>query len=195
MAAGVGLSDTVGINLGRERHDDTQRAILPLLLGAGMTASPARPLSRVERIAYLVGSATRRARWMAPPTGLLLIGVAAWVMAYALPGGEPMPGNISAAAPQAVASPSVALPASPAPPAGVPVAPLDQVSAPSGSIAPRMAGQTEHIPAKWRAPRRSRLVVRRVHASRVYRWTPVFWEPCRYQCDWAEVTSWHGGGY
>jgi ribulose-5-phosphate 4-epimerase/fuculose-1-phosphate aldolase len=40
MAAGAGLSDTVGTNLGRERHDDTQRASLPLLPEAAMTSIP-----------------------------------------------------------------------------------------------------------------------------------------------------------
>ena len=166
--------------------------------------APARPPSRVERIADLAGAAARRAGWMGPPTGWFLIGLAAFVMAHALPGGEPIPGNITAAAPQPVPpaaaaaphpmpSPSLALPASPAPPAGMTVAQVDQVAAPSGSIAQRMAGRTEHRPAKWRALRRARLVVRRVRASLLYRWTP---EPCRYQCDdLAEGMTWHGGGY
>jgi hypothetical protein len=159
-------------------------------------ASPARPPSRVERIAYLAGSAVRRARWMGPAGGWFLIGLAALVMAHALPGGEPMPGNMPAGATQPVPSPSVTLPASPAPPAGMTVTQLGQLSAPSGSIVQRMAGRTEHKPAKWRAPRRSQFVVRRVHASLVPRWTSVLWEPCRYQCDdGVGVMTWHGGGY
>jgi hypothetical protein len=174
---------------------------------ASPPASPVGPSSRVERIADLVGSAARRARWMGPPTGWFLIGLAAFVMAHALSGGGPIPANTLAAAPQpappapAVApqpgpSPSAALPASPTPPTGVPVAQLGQVSEPSGSIAQRMAGRNEHIPAKWRASRRSRLVVRRVYPLLVYRSAPVFREPCRYQCDdGAEVMTWHGGGY
>jgi hypothetical protein len=170
-------------------------------------ASPARPPSRVERIAYLAGSAVRRARWMGPSSGWFLVGLAAFVMAHALSGGEPIPGNGPAAVPQRLPpalaavpqpgrSPSVALPANPAPPAGMTVAQLGQVLPPSGSVAPRMAERTEHLPAKRRASRRSRFVVRRAYPLLVYRWTPVFSEPCRYQCDGgAEVMTWHGGGY
>jgi hypothetical protein len=180
-------------------------------------ASPARPPSRAERIAYLAGSAVRRARWMGPSSGWFLVGLAAFVMAHALSGGEPIPGNRPAAVPQRVPpvlatvlqpvspapaavpqpgrSPSVALPANPAPPAVMTVAQLGQVSAPSGSIAPRMAERTEHLPAKRRASRRSRFV-RRAYPLLVCQWTPVFSEPCRYQCDGgAEVMTWHGGGY
>jgi hypothetical protein len=168
-------------------------------------ASPA-PLAR-RRIAYLVGSAVRRARPMGPSSGWFLIGLAALVMLHALSGGEPMPGNMPAAAPQPVPpaptaapqpvpSPSAALPASPTPPAGVPVAQLGQVSEPSGSIAQSMAGRNEHIPAKWRTSRRSRLIVRRAYPLLVYRSAPVFREPCRYHCDdGAGVMTWHGGGY
>jgi hypothetical protein len=159
-------------------------------------ASPARPPSRVERIADFVGSAARWARRMGPSSGWFLIGLAALVMLHALSGGEPMPGNMPAAAPQPVPSPSAALPASPTPPAGVPVVQLGQVSEPSGSIAKRMAGRNQHIPAKWLASRRSRLIVRRGYPLLVYRSAPVFREPCRYQCDdGAEVMTWHGGGY
>jgi hypothetical protein len=170
----------------------------------GAASPPAGSSSRVERIVDLVGSAARRARWMGPPTGWFLIGLAAFVMAHALSGGRPIPANTLAAAPKpapAVApqpgpSPSAALPASPTPPTGVSVAQLRQVSEPSGSIAQRMAGRNEHIPAKWRASRRSRLVVRRVYPLLVYRSAPVFPEPCRYQCDdAAEGMTWHGGGY
>lgn len=159
-------------------------------------ASPARPPSRVERIADFVGSAARWARRMGPASGWFLIGLAAFVMAHALPGGEPMPRNMPAAAPQPVPAPSAALPASSTSPAGVPVAQLGQLSEPSGSIAKRMAGRNQHIPAKWLASRRSRLVVRRAYPFLVYRSAPVFREPCRYQCDdGSEVTTWHGGGY
>lgn len=88
--------------------------------------APTRPPSRVERIADLAGSAARRAGWLGPPSGWFLIGLAAFVMAHALSGGAPIPGNIPAAAPQPVPpaaaaaphpmpSPSLALPASPAP--------------------------------------------------------------------------------
>ena len=159
-------------------------------------ASPARPPSRVERIADFVGSAARWARRMGPASGWFLIGLAAFVMAHALPGGEPMPRNMPAAAPQPVPAPSAALPASSTSPAGVPVAQLGQLSEPSGAIAKRMAGRNQHIPAKWLASRRSRLVVRRAYPFLVYRSAPVFREPCRYQCDdGSEVTTWHGGGY
>ena len=95
-------------------------------------ASPARPPSRVERIADFVGSAARWARRMGPASGWFLIGLAAFVMAHALPGGEPMPRNMPAAAPQPVPAPSAALPASSTSPAGVPVAQLGQLSEPSG---------------------------------------------------------------
>jgi hypothetical protein len=159
-------------------------------------ASPARPPSRVERIADFVGSAARWARRMGPASGWFLIGLAAFVMAHALPGGEPMPRNMPAAAPQPVPAPSAALPASSTSPAGVPVAQLGQLSEPSGAIAKRMAGRNQHIPAKWLASRRSRLVVRRAYPFLVYRSPPVFRESCRYQCDdGPEVTTWHGGGY
>ena len=77
-------------------------------------------------------------------------------------------------------APSAALPASSTSPAGVPVAQLGQLSEPSGSIAKRMAGRNQHIPAKWLASRRSRLVVRRAYPFLVYRSAPVFREPCRY---------------
>ena len=135
-------------------------------------ASPARPPSRVERIADFVGSAARWARRMGPASGWFLIGLAAFVMAHALPGGEPMPRNMPAAAPQPVPAPSAALPASSTSPAGVPVAQLGQLSEPSGSIANRMAGRNQHIPAKWLASRRSRLVVRRAYPFLVYRSAP-----------------------
>ena len=171
------------------------------------TGFPARPPSRVERIAHLAGSAARRAWWMGPSSGWFLIGLAAFVMAHALSGGEPIPGNrpatvsqpgpaARASVPQPARSASVELPASPAPPAGMTVAQLGQVSAPSGPVAPRME-RTEHVPVKWRAaPHRSRLLVRRASASLIRRWTPVFSEPCRYQCDdAAEVVTWHGGGF
>lgn len=160
-------------------------------------APPARPRSRVERIVDLVGSAAvLRARWMGPPTGWLLMGLAAFVIAHALSAGGPRPGNMPAAAPQPVPSPSVALAASPAPPDGMTVAHLGQMSEPSRSIAQRMPGRNEHIPAKWRTSRRSRLVVRRAYPLLVYRSAPVFREPCRYQCDdLAEGMTWHSGGY
>jgi hypothetical protein len=175
---------------------------------ASPPALVARFPSRVERIAYLAGSAARRVLWMGPLGGWFLIGLAAFVMAHALSGGEPIPGNkytavsqpgppARGAAPQPVRSPSVALPASPAQPADMTVVQLGLVSAPAGSVAPRTAERTKHVPVKWRAtPHKSRLLVRRAYASLVRRWTPVFSEPCRYQCDGgAEVMTWHGGGY
>jgi hypothetical protein len=53
---------------------------------ASPPASPDRSSSPVERIADLVGSTARRARWMGPPMGWFLIGFAAFVMAHALSG-------------------------------------------------------------------------------------------------------------
>jgi hypothetical protein len=174
---------------------------------ASPPASPAGSSSRVERIADLVGFAARRARWMGPPTGWFLVGLAAFVMAHALSGDGPIPANTLAAAPQPAPpapaaapqpgpSPSAALPASPTPPTGVPVPQLGQASEPSGSIAQRMARRNEHIPAKWPASRRPQLAARRVYPLLVGRAAPVFPEPCRYQCDdGAEGMTWHGGGY
>ena len=175
--------------------------------GVEISTPPAvRPPSRIERLTTLIISAARSARWMAPPSGWALIALAAFVTAHLLPGGQSMPGNMSAAALLPVPAPSVARPISPAPPPPLteaplyqvqaPSAPLYQVQAPSAPVTQAMVGPTQHKPVKWRASQRSRFTVRRSHALFAHSWTPVPVEPCRYQCDgWAEAAAWHGGGY
>jgi hypothetical protein len=158
------------------------------------SASLSRPPSRVERIAYLVGSAVRRARWLAPPSGWALVALAAWGTVHLLPGGQSISGNTSAAALQPMPAPSLARPISPAPPPPLAETPLDRVQAPSAPVTQAMAGPPQHKTVKWRARHRSPLTVRRSHAF-AYRRTPVFVEQCRYGCDWADATAWHGGGY
>jgi hypothetical protein len=139
-------------------------------------------------------SAARSARWMAPPSGLALVGFAAWASLHLLSGGQSVSTNTSAAALQPVPAPSLARPISPAPPP-LAEAPLDQARAPSPPVTQAVAGPAQHKTVKWRARRRSPLIVRRGHTWFAHRWTPVFMEPCRYQCDWMEPTAWHGGGY
>ena len=160
-------------------------------------APPVRPASRIEPVAALIVSAARSARWMAPPSGLALIALAAFVTAHLLSGVQSMPGNTSAAALlPPMPAPSLARPISPAPPPPLTEAPLDQVQAPSAPITQVMAGPTQHNTVKWRARHRSPRTLRRSHALFAHRWTPLFIEPCRYQCDdWAEAEVWHGGGY
>ena len=159
-------------------------------------APPVQPASRLERVATLLISAARSARWMAPPSGLVLLALAAFVTAHLLPGGQSMRGNTSAAALQSVPAPSLARPISPAPPAPLTEEPLDQVqAAPSAPVTQAMVGPAQHKTVKWRARHRSRLTVRRSHALFAHRWTPVLVEPCRYGCDWADATAPHGGGY
>lgn len=168
------------------------------------SASPTRPPSRVERIAYLAGSAVRRARWLAPPTGWALLALTAWGIVHLLPGSQSIPGNTSAAALQPTPTPGLARPISPAPPPPLMQAPLDRVQAPLErvqapsapvTVTQAMAGPTQHKTVKWRARHASPLTARRSHAFIAYRRTPVFAERCRYGCDWADAAAWHGGGY
>jgi hypothetical protein len=153
-------------------------------------APPVRPSSRLERVASLFISAARSAGWMGPPSGLALVALAAFVTAHLLPGGQAMPGTTSAAALQSMPAPSLAHSISPAPPAPLIEAPVDRVQAPSAPVRQAMVGPTLHKPVRWRA----RHTIRRSHVLFARRWTPVFIQPCRYECDWAQGTAWHGGG-
>jgi len=165
-----------------------------LWLWRGETPSPAplRSRSRVERVSALIVSAARSAPWMAPTSGLALIGFAAWAILHLLPG-DPSPGNMSAAAPHRVVTPRVARLLTPAPPP-LTEAPLDQEQAQSTRVIQSIAIPTHHRTVKWRSKRRSQLAARRSPAPVAHRWASVLVEPCRYQCDWAQGMAWHGGG-
>ena len=187
------LPDTVPIS------NDSQETGFWLWQGEAPPPRPApaiQPSSRFERLATAISSAARSARWMGPPSGLALIALAAGLALHLLSGGRSMPGNMSAAAPLPVAAPSLARPVSPPLAASLTEAPVDQVQAPSAPTVQAMDGPIRHNPVKWRARRRPSLTARRSHALFARRPTPVFVEPCRYQCDgWAEAAAWHGGGY
>jgi hypothetical protein len=77
----------------------------------------------------------------------------------------------------------------------LPAAHFDQAAAQPRSIAEPTASRAEHKTVKRPAVHRPRHAVRRAHASFAHRWSPTFWEACRYRCGWAEPVTWHGGGY
>lgn len=159
---------------------------------------PIQPSSRAQRITDLLFSATQRAGWLMPPNGpaiwLALIGLATWAMLYLLPSGEPMPRNMTAAASPPIPPLGVVRPASPVPSTAVAIARLDPVSAPRASIAQTRQEPIEHKTGKSRAWHGSRHGKRALTAFLHLR-APAYWEPCRYQCDWASSITWHGGGY
>jgi hypothetical protein len=159
---------------------------------------PIQPSSRAQRITDLLFSATQRVGWPMPPNGpaiwLALIGLAAWAMLYLLPSGEPMPRNMTAAASPPIPPLGVVRPASPVPPTAVAIARLDPVSAPRASIAQTRQEPIEHKTGKSRAWHGSRHG-KRAHTAFLHLRAPAYWEPCRYQCDWARSITWHGGGY
>jgi hypothetical protein len=133
---------------------------------------------------------------MGPPSGLALIALAAGVALHLLPGGQSLPGNMSAAAPLPVAAPSLARPVSPAAPVSLTEVRPDQAQAPAAPTAQAMGGPLRHNTVRRKARRRPSLTARRSRALFAHRQAPVFVEPCRYQCDgWAEAAAWHGGGY
>ena len=156
-------------------------------------APPGRPSSRIERVATLIISAARSARWMAMPLVALAVTLHLLTGGQSMPG--KMPGNTSAAAPQPTPAPSLALPISPAPPAPLTEAPLDQAPAPSAPVTQAMADLIQHKAVKRQARHRPPITVRRSPVLLAHRWTPVLVDVCRYGCDWAEATAWHGGGY
>jgi hypothetical protein len=124
------------------------------------------------------------------PSAWALVALAAFVAAHLLSGGPSMPREMSVALPQPAPmapAPSLARPISPAPPPLTEPS-LDQVQAPLAPVPQAMAGRTQYKTVRWRARHRS-------HALFARSSTPVFIEPCRYQCDSPEATAWHGGGY
>jgi hypothetical protein len=157
-----------------------------------------QPLSRIKRMTHLLVSAAQRSMQLAlngpALIGLALIGSAAWAMLYLQPIGEPVRGDTPVAASPPIPPPGVVRPASPVPSKPVAIARLEPVPAPPASIAQTDQEPIKHKTEKSRAWRGSRHV-KRVHAAFVYRRTPAYWEPCRYQCDWAGSITWHGGGY
>jgi hypothetical protein len=160
---------------------------------------PIQPLSRAKRITDLLVSAGQRARRLASPNGpaliaLALLGSAAWAMLYLLPSGEPVRGIRPVSASPPIPRPGVIRAASPVPSTAVAIARLAPVPAAPASIAQTGQEPIEHKTGKSRAWHRSRHV-KRAHAAFVHLRTPVYWEPCRYQCDWAGSITWHGGGY
>lgn len=185
------LPDTMPIS------NSSQESGLWLWRGEAPSPPPApsvSPPSRIERVAVPIISAARSARWMAVPSGLALVGLAAWVALQLLRGGQSIPGSTPVAAPQPAPTPSLARPISPAPPP-ITDALLDQVEPPSAPVTQAMAEPTQRKTVKWRARRTSRLAARRSHAWFARSRTPLSIAPCRYQCDWADGTGWHGGGY
>ena len=175
--------------------NDSSETGLWLWHGAAPSPQPAPPVRsswRIERVATLIISTARSARWLVLPSAWALVALAAFVAAHLLSGGQSMPGEMSVALPQPAPmapAPSLAGPISPAPPPPPLTEPsLDQVQAPLAPVPQAMAERTQHKTAKWRARHRS-------HALFARSSTPVFVEPCRYQCDSTEATAWHGGGY
>jgi hypothetical protein len=160
-------------------------------------AAAARLPSRLKRVAAMIGSATRPAQGLLPPSGLVLIGLtlAAWVGLQLLPGGQSMPGKISAAAPAPARSSRTVRPLSPASPAQPIAAPPAQVQMPSVRFTHAMTEPTQHKTAKGRPRRRPPLTTKTANAFFAHRWTPRYDQQCRYQCDWAGEVAWHGGGY
>lgn len=158
--------------------------------------------SRIEQIAHRLGTSAARVQWLALPGGLAVVGLAALAMVHLLTSVKPsMLGNGPDVVPSAVAmaSPAAAPSAVPQPPppfpAGQPEAapalPAAQ-EAPPAPLAPPTLGPAERQTAKSRPSHRVHHAVRRLRAAHARRWA---WEACRYQCDWGQPMSWHGGGY
>lgn len=188
---------------------------------AAAPAAAAR--SRIEKTVQRLGLAAQSARWLALPGGLTVVGLAALAMVQFLTTARPaIPRSEAAVAPAASAMPSPIVPpaaamvsptippaaaaspvaaASPAAPSAAPQPPPALASAtaepepapaPQALLGPSMAGGAERRAAKSRLSHRVRHAVRRAHAAYPRRWA---WEACRYQCDWQQPMSWHGGGY
>jgi hypothetical protein len=176
-------------------------------LWRGEVPSPQRPptartSSRMERVAIVIISAARSARWLGPPSVFALIALVAFVTAHLLPGGQSIPANTSAAALGSAPAPRLARPVSPAPPPPLAEAPMERVQARPAALTQETAGPTQEMAkpkarktVKWRVRHRSPITVRSSHALFAHRWAPVIVDACRYGCDWAETTAWHGGGY
>jgi hypothetical protein len=152
-------------------------------------APPVPPPSRIERTVKAVVSAARSAGWMAPPSGMAGIALAAWAALHFLPGGQSMP----TASPRPALSLALRRQPIPAPPAVVTGVALEPVHAPSAPLAKAMGKPTQHKTVKWRASRRPQVIVRRPHVWFDHRLTPVFLQHCPYQCSWAEAMR--GGNY
>lgn len=175
-----------------------------------LDAAPAASLrSRIEQTAHRLGLAARSARWLALPGGLTVVGLAALAMVQFLTTAKPAMLRSAAAVAPAAAMPSPTVPPAPTVPtapaaAPAPIAPtaapqlppaLASATAEPESASPALLGPsmgTERRTAKSRASHRGRHAVRRAHAAYPRRWA---WEACRYQCDWQQPMSWHGGGY
>lgn len=174
---------------------------------------------RIEQTMHRLGRAARGAHWLALPGGLTVVGLAALAMVQFLTTAKPaMLRSAAAVAPAAAAMPSPIVPpaaavfsptvppaptvptapaaapspAAPRPPPALASATAEPESASPALLGPSMAGRAERRTAKARAPYRGRHAVRRAHAAYPHRWA---WEACRYQCDWQQPMSWHGGGY
>ena len=178
--------------------NDSQESGLWLWRGETPQPPPMPPVpspSRIERVAARIIAAARSARWLAPPTGLALISLAAWVSLDLLAGIHSMPGKTSVAALSSAPPPGLARQIIPTPPPPLAEAPLDQVPAQSAPVTQAMTEPTQRTAVNWRARHKLPLTARRSHLLYAHRWTPVFDEQCRYHCDWAEAGAWHGGGY
>jgi hypothetical protein len=197
-APAAGVNQEGGLWLWRGEAPPTAETPAPPPPDTPPTAS-AR--SRIEQTAHRLGVAARRARWLALPGGLALVGLAAFAMVHLLTSAKPPIAGIGPAiAPVAAAmTPAASVvaidtaTAAPAPPSQS--APEMPAVRSEGAVAPLgapTAVTAEHQTAKSRASHRVRHAVKRAHARYSRRWA---WEACRYQCDWQQPMSWHGGGY
>lgn len=149
----------------------------------------------IDQTAPRLVLAARRARWLALPGGLAVVGFAAFATVHLLTSAKP---SISADVPAVavavvtMAPPNTAPSAVLQPPPELPASQPEAAPAPPAPPAPATAERAEPQTVKSRVSHRVRHAVKRAHAAYARRWA---WEACRYQCDWQQPMSWHGGGY
>ena len=152
--------------------------------------SPPQPNSPLENILARMTSAARRAGWIALPSGLALILLAASVM-HSTPPQRPEPASKPAVSLPPAPSPTIARPDIAFPPAQLAEARFDQVrvpSAPAPQISVRGPGQRM---VSWRPRHKSSRTVKKSRALLVHRGPP----PLIVGVLMPPVMPWRGGGY
>jgi len=153
------------------------------------SAAP-QPNSQLENILARMRHAARRAGWIALPSGLALILLAASVM-HSAPPQRPEPASKPAVSLPPAPSPTIARPDIAFPPAQLAEARFDQVrvpSAPAPQISVRGPGQRM---VSWRPRHKSSRTVKKSRALLVHRGPP----PLIVGVLMPPVMPWRGGGY
>ena len=132
-----------------------------------------RPKSRIQQILSARMPASRRAGWIALPTGLALTLLAITVMPHLAPPHRPASADTPAVAPSPVPSPAVARPGVAVPQAELTEAQTDQVLVPLPPAAKVKARGPEPRMAERHVQRKFLRETRKTHASHIRSGPPI----------------------